>query len=346
MLKSKKQQSAKTKAAKEVLQQLSNFVNKTDLTLSSESEEAVKQAKHGLGKLYGQLVDDSRRAFKAIMLAAIARSVFLPSDEVIDLYTKLRDNRESDDYRNYGKVVRKYAVKIAESYLPVNLHHNPYFRRAFRNAISNDDMKHGSSEAYNKKQRDIRTALAEIVKKDFQKMAFTRHDFEFLEDVDQIWPVIQYMASGKELAGTDQNEDFKELLKSLKDSGANVGEKGVAFHHLVWKKAFKGMFEESASLNPANLVAQNDTRGEKGDHDRMHTNSSYPKGHVQAEGGGKFRDMDVFIVQEMANVHLQPRKPKAEIYGAMAESLKDVAKKKRDEKKEEIGRNVTSFMRQ
>ncbi len=346
MSKNKKYKSEKTKAANAVFQQLKDFIEETDLTLSSDSEDAVAEAKESsLGKIYEQLVDDSRRAFKAIMLAAIARSVFLPSEEVIDLYDELKNNRESDDYKDYGKVVRKYAVKIAESYLPVNLHHNPYFRRAFRNTISNDDMECGSSKAYNSKQGKIRTALAEIVKEDFEKMAFTKDDFEFLEDVDQIWPVIEYMAQGKELAGTDKNKDFKKLLQSLKDSGANVGDKGVAFHHLVWKKAFKGMFEKSASLNPANLVAQNDTRGEKGDHDRMHTNSSYPKGHAQAEGGGKFSDIDVFIVQEMTNVHLQPRKPKAEIYGAMAESLKSVSKNKRDKKKEEIAKDVSAFMR-
>ncbi len=345
MSKPSKQQSQKTKAANEVLQILQDFVNDTDITLSSESEEAVKKAKQGFGKLYGQLVDESRRAFKAVMIAAIARSVFLPNNEMKALYESLKTKREDDNYKDYKKKTLELARDIAESYLPVNLHHNPYFRRAFREAVSNNDMEHGSSETYNKKQGDIRTALAEIIKTDFQKMAFTKDDFEFLEDVDQIWPVIQYMAEGKELAGTDKNKDFKKLLKDLKNAGANIGEKGVAFHHLVWKKAFKSLFEEVASLNPANLIALNDTRGEKGDHDKIHTHSSYPKGHEQAKGGGKFVDMDVFIVQEMANVHLQPRKPKAEIYGAMAKSLQSVVKKKRDGKKEEIGNNITSFMR-
>jgi hypothetical protein len=345
MSKGKKPQSAKTKAANEVLNLLQDFVDEIDITLSSESEEAVKKAKQGFGKLYGQLVDDSRSAFKAIMLAAIARSVFLPNDEMSALYDSLKEKREDDDYKDYEKKTLKIARDIADSYLPVSLHHNPYFRRAFREAISNDDMEHGSSKTYNEKQGKIRTALAEIIKNDFQQMAFTKDDFEFLDDVDQIWPVIEYMAEGKELAGTDKNKDFKKLLNSLKKDGASVGKKGVAFHHLVWKKAFDGMFEEVASLNPSNLIALNDTRSGEGDHDKIHDYSSYPKGHSEAKGGGKFRDMDIFIVQEMANLHLQPRKPKAEIYGAMAESLKGVTKKKRDDKKEEIGRDVTSFMR-
>lgn len=301
----------KADLSKKILRELSSILE-IDLELTSESEQVVKTLKQYYDE---DLVDDSRRTFKALMIASLARSVFLPRESLKDKYDQLSHLRDRDGYKQYDEETRKAVQEIAEEYVPVNLYHNPYLRRAFREAVSPDEMRSATSSLYETKQSQIRTKLAKLVKDDFEEMGLTKDDFDFLPDIETIWPAIEYMSQGKELAGTTKNEDFKDLLKYLKDSGANVGKKGVAFHHIVWKKAFDGIFEEKAALNPANLIALNDTRHGEGDHDLLHQAGSYPKGHKLGSGGGKFSDMDPeIIIEQISNLHLKERVRKHYLY--------------------------------
>lgn len=301
----------KADLSKKILKELSSILG-IDIELTSESEQVVKTLKQYYDE---DLVDESRRTFKALMIASLARSVFLPQGSLTARYEELQKLRGQDGYKEYLKETKQLVRGIAQEYVPVNLYHNPYLRRAFREVVNANEMRSATSSLYETKQSQIRTKLAKLVKDDFKEMGLTKDDFDFLPDVETIWPVIEYMSQGKELAGTTRNEDFKELLKSLKDSGADVGEKGVAFHHIVWKKAFDGIFEEKAALNPANLIALNDTRHGEGDHDLLHQAGSYPKGHKLGSGGGKFSDMDPeIIIEQISNIHLKERVKKHYLY--------------------------------
>ncbi len=298
-----KSQDAKKKAdlSKKILRDLSSILE-IDIELTSESEQVVKTLKQYYDE---DLVDESRKTFKALMIASLAKSVFLPQDSLTERYEELQKLRGQDGYEEYLKETKQLVRGIAQEYVPVNLYHNPYLRRAFREVVSPDEMRNATSSLYETKQSQIRTKLAKLVK----------DDFDFLPDIETIWPVIEYMSRGKELAGTTKNEDFKDLLQSLKSSGANVGKKGVAFHHIVWKKAFEGIFEEKAALNPANLIALNDTRHGEGDHDLLHQAGAYPSGHKLGSGGGKFSDMDPeIIIEQISNIHLKERVRKHYLY--------------------------------
>lgn len=307
-----KSQDAKKKAdlSKKILRDLNSILG-IDIELTSESEQVVKT----LQQYYDEdLVDESRRTFKALMIASLAKSVFLPQDSLTERYEELQKLREQDGYEEYLKETKQLVRGIAQEYVPVNLYHNPYLRRAFREVVSPDEMRNATSSLYETKQSQIRTKLAKLVKDDFDQMGLKKDDFDFLPDVETIWPVIEYMSQGKELAGTTKNADFKDLLQSLKSSGANVGKKGVAFHHIVWKKAFNSIFEEKAALNPANLIALNDTRHGEGDHDLLHQAGSYPSRHKLGSGGGKFSDMDPVIIEQISDIHLKERVKKHYLY--------------------------------
>lgn len=294
---------------------------------SSDSEEEM-------GMNPSEEVVKRRRSYKAGQLEAIAKTAFATSPDEKKEFDELQKLREQGFKQRpkkrgkYGKKAQKALMERGRDMKETNLGHNPYLRRAHRLAVSESQMKKGTSELYNQKQGDIRKKLQTVIQKDHKKMKWKEKDFSSPES----WSVVHHMSSN-----VISNDKKKKRVKKALDSGKDLtGTSHLgAFHHEAWKESFKPLDKpfEPHALNPLNLTLRHDERERKNDssitpgaHEYDHQAAGFKKGlgwgDERSQGGGHFVDMDseatYYILKGIGN----KRKRKSEIYGTTKKKRK------------------------
>lgn len=306
-----------------------NIVNQNGYIASSDSDVAEAEARKINPK--AAVV---RREYKASQLAAIAMTVFSSSKSDLQDVADIQASREKDHRENpnadivYQNKTRSLLEKRAREMKKTSLYHNPYLRRAFRQAVDYGFVLDATSQDYTDNQSKIRDGLLKVIKDDNEKMKWTRNDFA--SDIE--WQAVQYMHNNVLSNGSNSVYTGDALVSGGNVSGTTAK---AAFHHVAWKKALGGLFE-SHSVNPANLVLRNDTRSSKskpnrvrGNHENDHIVSGYSADDEWAPGdrkGGVFVDMDPEAVSVVIPVLTQLRTPKAQIY-ARSRAVSDAVSK-------------------
>ncbi|HKV07482.1 MAG TPA: hypothetical protein VJ725_05030 [Thermoanaerobaculia bacterium] len=286
---------------------------------SSDSEDEM-------GPKPDKEVVERRRKHKAGELEAIAKTAYPTSanektefDELQDLRKKAFEDRPKKRGK-YGKKAQKALMQRGRDMMKTNLGHNSYLRRAHREAVSEEQMKKGTSKLYNQKQGDVRKKLQNVMAEDHKKMKWEEKDFSS----PQTWPVVKHM-----LSNVVSNDKKKKRVRKALDSKEDLtGTSHLgAFHHEAWKESFKSLGKpfEPHALNPLNLTLRHDERERKDDasimpgaHEYDHQSAGFKKGldwgDERSQGGGHFVDMDseatYFILKGIGG----KRKRKGEIY--------------------------------
>jgi hypothetical protein len=261
-----------------------------------------------------------RRFNKAADLTAIASTFLTISDDEKRFGEELAQKRERDNKARadkkqmYAEDTREAYARIGWLFKRTSFYHNAYLRRAFNKAVSAAKIQEGGSKKYDQTQGAIRKALVAIVKQDFAKMNWTRDDFPSVE----IWNIVERLK--EDFSNASTKTTYEQALRSGGDTKKSTAR--AAFHHVAWKEADGGAYEEHA-LNPANLTVLNDQREvldakklqklkddnktppRPGAHDRFgHQMTGFLKEQkgkmVRSAGGGQFQDLD----QEGASIQV------------------------------------------
>lgn len=308
---------------------------------SSQSEDEVEKLVHarsaggGDPDAVAKAVKARRRDYKASQLAAIARTFFPLSAEERTFQTELAQKRARDNEKNkgqvqmYGQDTREYFARVGEQFKQTSLYHNPYLRRAFRSAITKDEVENGGSKKYDQMQGKIRKELLTQLQADHAKMQWKEADFP-----DQkTWKAVEFMLKYP-ISNAGTGDSFHTRVEAGTDvTGSNPK---VAFHHVAWKEAMSGVFS-SFALTPTNLTALNDLRElmnpkklkalqakglpepDVGAHDKIgHQMTGFTaaqKGKFnRSVGGGQFKDIDLEAVRYVLMPLLKPRTRKGALY--------------------------------
>lgn len=276
-----------------------------------------------------------RRHYKASMLTAISETLhpLNASDEQFreELYKKrkLNNDAQSGNRQMYTKTTRTMFAQVGEQFKRTSFRHNPYYRRAFRRAVSGDKVKAGGSDAYTQAQARIRTELQKEIAQDALKMQWRKEDFPNA----QVWADIQFMQKSV-LSNASKGDTYHGRTESAQDTAGS--EARIGFHHVAWKEAESGAFTPYA-LNPANLTGLNDMRdilnpkklekikaaGGKppavGAHDAFgHQGAGFKASDKaafeRAKGGGQFKDIDLEATDQILEPLLEDRTKKRKLY--------------------------------
>lgn len=293
-----------------------------DYLESSESPEEVRKAL----KIDPQ-AKDNRREYKAAQLAAIASTFFPSSDKDRTEVQKIQQARKKAYKEHalhtpnapfeYEDDVKDILNAWIEERQENSLYHNPYFRRAFRDAVPVDKVLEGGSANYANYQKKIRTSLYKILQEDHKEMKWTKDDFSSEEE----WKAVAYMLKN---VISNNSSVTTTGVAILNNAPIKRTSPRMAFHHVAWKEGCDGIFSSHA-LNMVNLMALNDQRtSEKhperapGDHENAHEIMGFKVGcnwsDTISSKGGIFAAMDIHAVEPVLATLAQKRPNKIDLY--------------------------------
>jgi hypothetical protein len=272
-----------------------------------------------------------RRHFKASQLNAIIETLFPLSDQDKQFHEATSEKMKQDidaqsgNRQRYGQDTRVMHAQIGEQFKQTSFLHNPYLRRALREAVPNEKVDEGGSENYTKYQGKIRAKLKDVITADFKKMGWRRGDFPS----DKSWDGYQFIQNNI-ISNDSTKVTYQEQVESKKDTSGSTAKNAI--HHVGFKEAKHGELADYA-LTPSNLTLLNDSRAihnpkkiekkkEKGDrlpdagaHEAYgHDLGSLKEGDKRSEGGGMFKDIDLETVNQILRVLTEPRERKSKLY--------------------------------